>query len=98
MCGVAAAFWREPRPREETNAVLERMNLELRHRGPDGDGMVVAADGRCGIGNTRLAIRDLSPAGALPIVDESGRLALAYNGEIYNAVELKQELLQIGRA
>lgn len=64
----------------------------LIHRGPDQGG--VALDGACGLGNRRLAILDLSPAGALPMRDAN--LTIAYNGEIYNHPRLRRMLEREG--
>jgi asparagine synthase (glutamine-hydrolysing) len=66
---------------------------ELRHRGPDGVGLYL--DGRYGMSNTRLAIVDLA-GGDQPLASESGRYWVMQNGEIYNYVELQQELTALG--
>lgn len=74
--------------------VLERMTEAIAHRGPDGSGLHV--DGSAGLSNRRLAILDLSDAGAQPMVNERGDVALTYNGEIYNFRELRAELERAG--
>jgi asparagine synthase (glutamine-hydrolysing) len=66
---------------------------ELRHRGPDGVGLYL--DGRFGMSNTRLAIVDLE-SGDQPLSSEDGRYWVMQNGEVYNYVELKQELRSLG--
>ena len=68
---------------------------ELRHRGPDGIGLY--RDGRFGMTNTRLAIVDLDH-GDQPLSDESGRFWVMQNGEIYNYVELIDDLTALGHA
>src|SRR5206468_5652525 len=68
----------------------------MRHRGPDDQGVWRSADGRVGLGHRRLSIIDLSPAGHQPMIDESARLSISYNGEIYNFLELRDELAKIG--
>ncbi|RMD59672.1 asparagine synthetase B, partial [Candidatus Parcubacteria bacterium] len=68
----------------------------LRHRGPDGSGIYVSKDGRVCLGHTRLAIVELSDAGHQPMVSGDDTVALTYNGEIYNHVELRQELQRLG--
>lgn len=71
------------------------MTDALEHRGPDGSGTHV--DGATGLGNRRLAILDLSDAGAQPMLNAAGDVALTYNGEIYNFRELRKELEAVGR-
>ena len=64
----------------------------IRHRGPDGQGVWRAADGRAALGHARLAIIDLSESGAQPMLSHDGRAAIAYNGEIYNYRELAPQV------
>jgi asparagine synthase (glutamine-hydrolysing) len=87
MCGLAgiADFERQP-----DRADVERLLDELQHRGPDGRGTFVDA-GVC-LGHLRLAIIDLSDAGLQPMPSEDGRLQLLHNGEVYNYLELRDEL------
>lgn len=68
------------------------MSEKIRHRGPDDDGVWI--DARCGlaVAHRRLAIIDLSTHGAQPMISHSGRYLLAYNGEIYNHMEIRAEL------
>jgi asparagine synthetase B (glutamine-hydrolysing) len=63
-----------------------------RPSGPDDAGLFLAPDGRVGLANCRLAIRDLSPAGHMPMATADGALQVTHNGEIYNADELRAEL------
>ncbi|WP_243438762.1 asparagine synthase (glutamine-hydrolyzing) [Fundidesulfovibrio soli] len=94
MCGVCGILCDNgSRP---DLAALESMTLALAHRGPDGQGL--HADGPCGLGHRRLAILDVSEAGAQPMLLDWGRFALAYNGEVYNFRELRRELEALGRA
>lgn len=89
MCGIVGAVnWGD-------REVLERMTAFQRHRGPDDHGTwdtELPDGGWIGLGNRRLAIIDLSPAGHMPMGTEDGRLWLTYNGELYNAPELRAEL------
>ncbi|CAM5396756.1 asparagine synthetase B [Streptomyces spiroverticillatus] len=87
MCGIAGAY-RWP----DGKAVTDRLTDVLAHRGPDGAGRYdhPAGDGTVHLGHRRLAIIDLSETGAQPMVSDG--LALTYNGELYNAPELRAEL------
>jgi asparagine synthase (glutamine-hydrolysing) len=92
MCGLCGVLHLDGAPADA--ALVERMTALLLHRGPD-QGRVIA-DGRVALGNRRLAILDLSPAGALPMQSSNGALTLAYNGEIYNYPALKAQLEAAG--
>ena len=85
MCGIAAHFnFRGP---------ATPLNLQLiAHRGPDAAGEWISADRRFWLGNTRLAILDLSPTGAQPMVDSATGNVIVVNGEIYNHRALRTEL------
>ena len=87
MCGLAGIARRDgPAPRREA---LLRMAGALHHRGPDGHGLFCGR--RVGLAHTRLSIIDLH-RGAQPMTNEDGSLVVVYNGEIYNYVELQDEL------
>jgi asparagine synthase (glutamine-hydrolysing) len=73
------------------------MAVTLRHRGPDDHGAWSDPEAGVVLVHTRLAIIDLSPAGAQPMVSGCGRFVVSYNGEIYNAPELRAELEAAGR-
>ncbi len=92
MCGIAGYFALTPRalaPRE----VLGRMVEALRHRGPDDGGIYY--DGRAALGHRRLSIIDLA-GGRQPLATADGNLWVTFNGEIFNYVELRDELLARG--
>lgn len=89
ICGVAAADPRRP----VDQAMVRRMTATLLHRGPDGEGLHVSEG--VGLGMRRLSIVDLA-TGDQPIASEDGTLVLVCNGEIYNHVELRQELVRAG--
>ena len=72
--------------------IASRMADSLRHRGPDDRGVWIDPEAGVALGHTRLAIIDLSPAGAQPMISSCGRFVLSYNGEVYNAPELRAEL------
>ncbi|HYD08716.1 MAG TPA: asparagine synthase (glutamine-hydrolyzing) [Acidimicrobiales bacterium] len=90
MCGIAGAIRRHGDVEERV--VAGQLQL-LAHRGPDSWG--VHARGRCAIGQTRLAVIDLV-TGDPPIGDESGRIGVAFNGEIYGYRALRDELRAAG--
>jgi asparagine synthase (glutamine-hydrolysing) len=79
-----------------TTPYLERMCETLIHRGPDGEGLWIAPDGRVGLGFRRLKIIDLSDRANQPMSNEDGSLRLVYNGEIYNHLEIRRELEKLG--
>lgn len=91
MCGLAGVYALSgPGP---PPSLLLSMAGELRHRGPDGAGLYL--DGPFGMANTRLAVVDLE-GGDQPLSDEHGRFWVMQNGEIYNYVELRDELEDLG--
>jgi asparagine synthase (glutamine-hydrolysing) len=88
MCGLAGRFHPislppDPKWRWRVDALLE-------HRGPDGRGHY--SDARCELVHRRLALLDLSPTGAQPMLNEDGAIQAVFNGEIYNHRELRSEL------
>lgn len=68
------------------------MTDTVRHRGPDDEGYWLDLEAGVALGHRRLSIIDLSPLGSQPMVSESGRFVLVYNGEIYNYLDLRDEL------
>ncbi len=92
MCGFAGRLHRQPLPAEGLHELGRRMNSCLRHRGPDMEGYWADPQGLLALAFSRLAIQDLSPAASQPMRSESGRFTLVYNGEIYNAGELRQRI------
>lgn len=72
------------------------MTRTLVHRGPDDGGVWVDAEAGAALGNRRLAVVDLSPAGHQPMVSSSGRLVLAFNGEIYDHRARRADLQAAG--
>ena len=92
MCGISGILLAggEPVPVDQVRAMMDC----LRHRGPDGEGTFFAPG--VAFGHTRLAIIDLTAAADQPFLDEAAGLALTFNGEIYNYVELRAELQALG--
>jgi asparagine synthase (glutamine-hydrolysing) len=98
MCGIAGFLDLEHRSgSQELEALAGAMAGRLAHRGPDGRGVFVDAEHGIAFGHTRLAIIDLSPAGAQPMRSACGRCVLTFNGEIYNTAELRADLERAGR-
>lgn len=89
MCGIAGFFGRGDR------AVLERMTSRLVHRGPDDHGYLVESENGTYLGFRRLAILDLA-GGRQPMTTGDGALSIVFNGEIYNFMELRRELVGLG--
>ena len=96
MCGICGAFaYGDGAPPVDRSELL-RVRDAMRRRGPDGEGLWVSADGRIGLGHRRLAIIDLSEAGAQPMSTRDGRLRVTFNGEIYNYRALRAALEEKG--
>jgi asparagine synthase (glutamine-hydrolysing) len=93
MCGIAG-FWSPSNTRDETTLeqVTTAMGLAVAHRGPDGDGVWLDAEHGVGFAHRRLAIIDLRETGQQPMASASGRFVISYNGEIYNFLELRNDL------
>ena len=97
MCGFTGFFGGEWHT-EAAQAQLQAMTDAIAHRGPDADGHWLDADAGIALGHRRLSIVDLSSAGAQPMVSTSGRYVIAFNGEIYNHLDLRAELERGGQA
>lgn len=97
MCGIAG-FVRRNRG-DDVELVVRRMTNAIAHRGPDGEGIFVTTtvDGRnvVALGHRRLSIIDLA-GGSQPITNEDGTIHIVFNGEIYNFVELRRQLIAFG--
>jgi asparagine synthase (glutamine-hydrolysing) len=92
MCGICGILRRDGEAVPE--GLIAAMTATLRHRGPDGTGSFFAPG--LGFGFTRLAIIDLTAASDQPFVDADSQTALVFNGEIYNYLELREELRDLG--
>ena len=95
MCGIAG-FWRAGAPPDAT--ALKAMTDAIAYRGPDADGHWLDAQHGVALGHRRLAILDLTPAGAQPMLSHCGRYVIAFNGEVYNFAALRAALEQAGTA
>ena len=87
MCGICGVVDYSRPPDVETVATMTHL---LRHRGPDDCGTYVA--GPVALGHTRLSILDLSATGHQPMFTADGRIAIVYNGETYNCLEIRRRL------
>jgi asparagine synthase (glutamine-hydrolysing) len=92
MCGIAGLITRAGA--EVPLEVIQQMTDAVSHRGPDGQG--VWRQGQVAFGHRRLSIIDLSELGKQPMADEQTGCVVTYNGEIYNYLELKAELMGLG--
>ena len=92
MCGLAGIASRDSRRPDE--AALRAMADAVAHRGPDDAGEHIGPG--IGLASRRLAILDLSPAGRMPMATPDGQVVLSWNGEVYNHVELREELKRRG--
>ncbi len=91
MCGICGVFQSSGKPVERQ--LVERMTSAIQHRGPDGSGFFIS--GEVGLGHRRLSIIDLG-GGAQPISNEDNSLFVVFNGEIYNFIEIREELAKKG--
>ena len=91
MCGISGIINKNNKPINFEK--LKLMNKKIEHRGPDGDGFFF--ENNIGLGHRRLSIIDLSESGKqpMPFID---RYVITYNGEIYNYLELREELISAG--
>jgi asparagine synthase (glutamine-hydrolysing) len=96
MCGINGIVSLGPGAALIDREELLRTREAMAARGPDGAGAWVSADGRAGLGSRRLAILDLSPAGAQPMASKDGAVQVVLNGEIYNFRQLRAGLAAEG--
>lgn len=96
MCGIVGIVQPAGGLGQADVALVHAMRDTMISRGPDDAGLWSSPDGRAVLGHRRLSIIDLSTAASQPMVTEDGRLALVFNGEIYNHRELRQELIGEG--
>lgn len=94
MCGICGILSHPEQLGGREKNIVEEMKKRLQHRGPDGDGLHVSS--HAVLGHQRLAIIDLDH-GAQPMISADQRYVVVFNGEIYNYLELRQKLIQLGR-
>lgn len=93
MCGFVGVAAVQP---EASRNWLDVASARISHRGPDGSGEWWSDKGNIGLAHRRLAVIDLSEAGAQPMVLEADNAAIVFNGEIYNHHEIRSELEALG--
>lgn len=94
MCGVAGILKLDNT--KLSNGVLERFTNSLAHRGPDGAGFYLNKESYLGFGHRRLSILDISDKGKQPMSYDNGRYWITYNGEIFNFIEIRKDLVKRG--
>jgi asparagine synthase (glutamine-hydrolysing) len=94
MCGITGIFNFDSE-RHVSKEVLKKMADTLAHRGPDGEGFFI--DAGVGLAHRRLSIIDLE-GGNQPMFNQRGDISIVFNGEIYNYIELKNELIKLGHS
>lgn len=92
MCGISGIINLDHQTITEQS--VRKMMHKIKHRGPDDEGVFI--DQHVGLGFVRLSILDLSPAGHQPMHSSDGELVIVFNGEIFNYIELREELKQKG--
>src|SRR3954451_19922034 len=96
VCGINGIFAYHTAAAPPDRCELLQTRDAMRRRGPDGAGAWWSVDRRVALGHRRLSILDLSSRAAQPMTSADGRLAVTYNGEIYNFPELRAELERDG--
>jgi asparagine synthase (glutamine-hydrolysing) len=96
MCGICGVAVSSIQASPDMRQRVEAMSAAIVSRGPDDSGTYLSQDCSLSLGNQRLAVRDLTPAGHMPMSNAAQSICITYNGEIYNAVELRTRLEQLG--
>ena len=97
MCGLVGLLNFDRRfEAEAAQKIVRDMAETMNYRGPDMDGYWASGDNLCHLGHKRLSIIDLSEGGRQPMLDESGRYVIVFNGEIYNFHDLRNKLAETG--
>lgn len=96
MCGICGVYEYGRNEPGVTGELIVAMRDTMVHRGPDDAGVYVSPDRRMGLGNRRLCIVDLTPAGRNPMPNEDQTVWITFNGEIYNHAALQPGLIERG--
>jgi asparagine synthase (glutamine-hydrolysing) len=93
MCRLAGIINLQHKP---TEATIVAMRDTMQHGGPDSAGIYIDESANIALGHRRLSFLDLSPLGHQPMMDDTGNIVLIFNGEIYNFLPIREELVQLG--
>lgn len=95
MCGIAGGWWSDSK---DVYSRLSKALKKMSDRGPDDSGCEIYSleNSVIGFGHSRLSIIDLSSAGHQPMYSRGGKFVIIFNGEIYNYLELRSDLIAIG--
>ena len=93
MCGISGIWHFKNKVNQQ---IIKPFNNALKHRGPDGEGYYFDNESNLSLGHRRLSILDLSDRGRQPMNYLNGRYCITYNGELFNFIELKEELQRKG--
>ena len=96
MCGITGFFSSEINE-NQYSILLSRMSDKITHRGPNDSGYWFSIDDKIGLAHRRLSILDISQAGAQPMHSNSNRYTIVYNGEIYNHLDIRKEILDFNK-
>jgi asparagine synthase (glutamine-hydrolysing) len=96
MCGITGLWCADSVAEDTAQGWIHQMTATLAHRGPDGLGSFFDREAGVGFGHRRLSIVDVSDAGRQPMWSRSGRHCISYNGEVYNAPEIRADLQRQG--
>ena len=96
MCGLTGYLSRKANVIPVLRESLPAAVRALHHRGPDDQGVWFGADNVVGLGHARLSILDLTAHGHQPMISPDGRLAMVFNGEVYNYRDIRRELEPLG--
>ena len=94
MCGIVGFLGGNFTNEQFSNSIVEDMSDQIKSRGPDSSGIWLNSQQKIALGHRRLAIVDLSQAGHQPMTSASNRYVITYNGEIYNSIQIRDELIK----
>lgn len=97
MCGIVGIISRKPFQNDViSEEIVHRMTEVIVHRGPDSNGIWLSKNKQCALGFRRLAIIDLTPSANQPMISPEGDVVIIFNGEIYNYLEIRKDLINKG--